>query len=54
MNFTSCCKKASAAWPRTGKGRVRLRLWFSLGGGNREGLLEIVKRFHASPDEIHG
>ena len=43
------CKRAL----RDDKGRVRLRLWFSLGGRNREVLLEIVKRFHASQDEIH-
>ncbi|MDB4945178.1 MAG: Glycerol-3-phosphate transporter, periplasmic glycerol-3-phosphate-binding protein [Labilithrix sp.] len=38
--------------PRDGRGRVRLRLWYSLGGRNREVLLEIVKRFHASQDRI--
>ena len=31
---------------------MRLRLWYSLGGRNREVLLEIVRRFHASQDEI--
>lgn len=43
------CKRAL----RDEKGRVRLRLWFSLGGRNRDVLLEIVKRFHATQDEIH-
>ena len=43
------CKRAV----RDDKGRIRLRLWFSLGGRNREVLLEIVKRFHAAQDEIH-
>lgn len=43
------CKRAL----RDDKGRVRLRLWFSLGGRNREVLLEIVKRFHGTQDEIH-
>jgi sn-glycerol 3-phosphate transport system substrate-binding protein len=42
------CKRAL----RDDKGRVRLRLWFSLGGRNREVLLEIVKRFHATQDEV--
>ncbi len=48
LGTTSGCKRAT----RDAKGRVRLRLWFSLGGRNREVLLEIVKRFHASQDEI--
>src|SRR6185503_3449619 len=43
------CKRAT----RDDKGRIRLRLWFSLGGRNREVLLEIGKRFHATQDEIH-
>ncbi len=43
------CKRAL----RDDRGRVRLRLWYSLGGRNREVLLEIVRRFHASQDEVH-
>ncbi len=43
------CKRAL----RDDHGRVRLRLWYSLGGRNREVLLEIVRRFHASQDEVH-
>ncbi len=42
------CKRAL----RDERGRVRLRLWYSLGGRNRQVLLEIVKRFHAVQDEI--
>ena len=38
---------------RDAAGRLKVRLWYSLGGRNREVLLEIVKRFHASQDEIH-
>jgi sn-glycerol 3-phosphate transport system substrate-binding protein len=49
LGATAGCKRAL----RDDKGRVRLRLWFSLGGRNREVLLEIVKRFHATQDEIH-
>jgi sn-glycerol 3-phosphate transport system substrate-binding protein len=37
---------------RDERGRVRLRLWYTLGGRNRETFLEIVKRFHASQEEI--
>jgi sn-glycerol 3-phosphate transport system substrate-binding protein len=37
---------------RDAAGRLKVRLWYSLGGRNREVLLEIVKRFHASQDEI--
>lgn len=37
---------------RDDKGRVRLRFWYTLGGRNREVLLEIIKRFHASQDEV--
>ncbi|HVH47773.1 MAG TPA: ABC transporter substrate-binding protein [Labilithrix sp.] len=33
-------------------GRVRLRFWYSLGGRNREVLLEIIRRFHAVQDEV--
>ena len=42
------CKRAL----RDSRGRLRLRLWYSLGGRNREVLLEIVRRFHATQDEI--
>jgi len=31
---------------------VRLRLWYTLGGRNREVFLEIVRRFHASQNDI--
>lgn len=37
---------------RDAAGRVRVRLWYSLGGRNREVLLEIVRRFHAAQDEV--
>jgi sn-glycerol 3-phosphate transport system substrate-binding protein len=37
---------------RDERGRVRLRFWYTLGGRNREALLEIVRRFHASQDEV--
>lgn len=37
---------------RDAKGRVRVRFWHSLGGRNREVLLEIVRRFHAAQDEV--
>ena len=33
-------------------GRVKLRFWYTLGGRNREVLLEIVRRFHAAQDEV--
>lgn len=33
-------------------GRVKVRLWYSLGGRNREVLLEIVRRFHAAQDDV--
>lgn len=46
-SFTGC-RRAT----RDNRGRVRLQLWYSLGGRNREVLLEIVRRFHASQDEI--
>jgi sn-glycerol 3-phosphate transport system substrate-binding protein len=49
LSGTAGCARAV----RDAKGRIRLRLWFSLGGRNREVLLEIVKRFHATQDEIH-
>jgi sn-glycerol 3-phosphate transport system substrate-binding protein len=49
LGGVSGCKRTL----RDDKGRVRLRLWFSLGGRNREVLLEIVKRFHQAQDEIH-
>jgi sn-glycerol 3-phosphate transport system substrate-binding protein len=37
---------------RDERGRVRLRFWYTLGGRNREVLLEIVRRFHAAQDEV--
>src|SRR6185295_15817575 len=37
---------------RDAKGRIRLRIWYTLGGRNRETFLEIVRRFSASQDEI--
>jgi sn-glycerol 3-phosphate transport system substrate-binding protein len=37
---------------RDAKGRVRLRLWYTLGGRNRETFLEIVRRFAATNDDI--
>lgn len=37
---------------RDARGRVRLRLWYTLGGRNREVLREIIDRFHASQDEV--
>lgn len=37
---------------RDERGRVRVRLWYSLGGRNREALLEIVRRFHDAQDEV--
>ena len=49
LGGTAGCKRAL----RDEHGRLRLGLWFSLGGRNREVLLEIVKRFHAVQDEIH-
>jgi sn-glycerol 3-phosphate transport system substrate-binding protein len=49
LGATGGCKRAL----RDDHGRVRLRLWFSLGGRNREVLLEIVRRFHATQDDIH-
>jgi sn-glycerol 3-phosphate transport system substrate-binding protein len=39
--------------PRDERGRVRLRFWYTLGGRNREVLLEIIRRFHAAQDEVH-
>ncbi len=38
--------------PRDARGRVRLRLWYTLGGRNREVFLEIVRRFHAAQDQV--
>ena len=49
LGATAGCKRPV----RDDHGRVRLRLWYSLGGRNREVFHEIVKRFHASQDEIH-
>lgn len=37
---------------RDERGRVKLRFWYTLGGRNREVLLEIVRRFHAEQDEV--
>src|SRR5678815_2143069 len=37
---------------RDDRGRIKVRLWYSLGGRNREVLLEIVNRFHASQDDV--
>lgn len=37
---------------RDDRGRVKLRFWFSLGGKNREVLLEVIRRFHASQDDV--
>jgi sn-glycerol 3-phosphate transport system substrate-binding protein len=42
-----CARKA-----RDERGRVKLRFWYTLGGRNREVLFEIVRRFHASQDEV--
>lgn len=44
----SGCKRST----RDAQGRVRVPLWYSLGGRNREVLLEIVRRFHAAQDEV--
>lgn len=44
---TGCSRKT-----RDAGGRVRLRFWYSLGGKNREVLLEIIRRFHAAQDEV--
>lgn len=48
LGATSACKRSS----HDSRGRTRLRLWYSLGGRNRQVLLEIVRRFHASQDEV--
>ena len=37
---------------RDERGRVKLRFWYTLGGRNREVLLEIVRRFHEAQDEV--
>ncbi|MCW5833804.1 MAG: ABC transporter substrate-binding protein [Labilithrix sp.] len=37
---------------RDERGRVRLRFWYTLGGRNREVLLEIIRRFHAAQDDV--
>jgi len=42
------CKRAV----RDARGRLRVRLWFSLGGRNREVLLSIVSRFHSVNDDV--
>ena len=46
------CGCTAAASARRATGRVTRPLWYSLGGKNREVLLEIVKRFHAAQDEV--
>lgn len=38
--------------PRDAAGRVKLRFWYTLGGRNREVLLEIIRRFHAIQDDV--
>jgi len=38
---------------RDERGRVKLRFWYTLGGRNRDVLFEIVRRFHASQDDVH-
>lgn len=42
------CRRAT----HDGRGRVRLRLWHSLGGRNRAVLLAIVDRFHAANGDV--
>lgn len=37
---------------RDARGRIRLRLWYTLGGRNRETFLEIVRRFAQTHDDI--
>lgn len=37
---------------RDAKGRVRLHVWYTLGGRNRETFLEIVRRFSATHEDI--
>jgi sn-glycerol 3-phosphate transport system substrate-binding protein len=37
---------------RDDRGRVKLRFWYTLGGRNREVLLEIIRRFHATQDDV--
>ena len=44
---TGCARRT-----RDEQGRVKLRFWYTLGGRNREVLLEIIRRFHASQDEV--
>lgn len=43
----SCSRRA-----RDADGRLKLRLWYTLGGRNREVMLEIIRRFHASQDDV--
>jgi sn-glycerol 3-phosphate transport system substrate-binding protein len=46
---SASCRRST----RDARGRLRLRFWHSLGGRNREVLLEIVRRFHAvNPDLV--
>ena len=44
----AACKRS----PRDKHGRMKLRFWYSLGGRNREVLLEIVRRFHETQDDV--
>ncbi len=44
----AACKRTE----RDERGRVKLRFWYTLGGRNREVLLEIIRRFHASQDDV--
>jgi sn-glycerol 3-phosphate transport system substrate-binding protein len=37
---------------RDERGRVKLRFWYTLGGRNREVLHEIIRRFHATQDDV--
>jgi sn-glycerol 3-phosphate transport system substrate-binding protein len=37
---------------RDERGRVKLRFWYTLGGRNREVLFEVIRRFHATQDEV--
>jgi sn-glycerol 3-phosphate transport system substrate-binding protein len=45
---TAGCSRAV----RDAKGRVRLHVWYTLGGRNRETFLEIVRRFAAAHEDI--
>lgn len=37
---------------RDARGRVKLRFWYTLGGRNRDVLFEVIRRFHASQDDV--